>query len=643
MRILEKYFYLVTAILVFIIYLFTIAPSVVQIDSGELAAVQATLGIAHPTGYPLFTIIGYIFSLIPLPFTKIFQLNLLAAIYCSAAAGVFTYTIKLCLDNLGVFVSKEQVKAITTKNKKKKKSKREKEKPQTMISDRAKFISAVFGGFALAFSKTFWFQSTSVEVYSLHLLLITVIILILMKTYILSFNNDEIKPWLIFAMVLALGFTNHMTTLLILPGTAYFYFSRFKINKVSVNRVLKMILIFVPVLLMIYSYLPIRASQNPLINWGNPIDMERILRHISGKQYQVWLFSSMEAAKKQFIYFIEALPLEFHFTLIIAVVGLFTSFIRAKKLFLFLIITFLGTVLYSINYDIHDIDSYFLLAFIMIAFFSAFGAVKLLTMKGISEKVVILILGIVLAIQLYFNFNKVNQNNVYTFEDYTKALVGSVSEQGIILSYQWDFFVSESYYYQFVENYRTDVKIIDKELLRRSWYYNQLNNYDHSLLKGIKNEIDQFLFALRPFERGEKFDPNKLENLYRTIMTKLIASNIDKRDFYIAPELVEQEMKRGELILPAGYNLVPDLFLFKVVRGGEYVPAANPDFTIRFPAKRNHYIDSIEKFVGTILSNRAAYEIRYGKQDRAKIYLQKIISDLPNFRIPPQLQQIIQN
>ena len=126
-------------------------------------------------------------------------------------------------------------------------------------------------------------------------------------------------------------------------------------------------------------------------------------------------------------------------------------------------------------------------------------------------------------------------------------------------------------------------------------------------------------------------------------MTRLIETNIDKRDFYIAPELVEQEMKRGEFTLPPGYNLVPDLFLFKVVKGNDYVPAANPDFRVRFPEKRNHYLDSIERFVGTILSNRAAYEIRFGKTDRAKVYVQKIISDLPNFRISPQLQQLVNN
>ena len=58
LNILKKYLALFISAAAFIIYLFTLAPSVVQIDSGELAALQITLGIAHPTGYPLFTIIA---------------------------------------------------------------------------------------------------------------------------------------------------------------------------------------------------------------------------------------------------------------------------------------------------------------------------------------------------------------------------------------------------------------------------------------------------------------------------------------------------------------------------------------------------------------------------------------------------------
>ena len=638
----KKYFYLITTLFVFIVYMFTLAPSVVQIDSGELSAVQATLGIAHPTGYPLFTMLGYLFSLLPLPFTKILQLNILAAIYCSAAVGVFTYTIKFCLDNLSVFKKSGPVQKESSK-KDKKKQKIEPADKQAEIPDNLKILSAVFGGLILAFSRTFWFQSTSVEVYSLHLFLLTLIILFLFKAYVSSFDKDKLTNWLMFAVFLALGFTNHLTTLMILSGTAYLYFSRYKFNSESFKKLLIMILFFIPVLILVYSYLPIRASQNPILNWGNPIDWERIYRHITGRQYQVWLFTSFDSAGKQFNHFFNILPFEFYVGIVLALIGLFVSIAKGKKLFLFIFITFAFTVLYSINYDIYDIDSYFLLAFVMLSFFAAFGVLKILEMKSLQKNIAIIIVIVTIVIQFYFNFIKVNQSGVYTFEDYTKSVLNSVPEKSIIFSYQWDYFISASYYYQFVEDYRKDVTVIDKELLRRSWYFNQINNHDPEILNGVRNEIDQFLVALQPFERDEKFDANRLETLYRSIMSNLISTNVDKRDYFIAPELVEQEMKRGEFKLPEGYFLVPYLFFYKVVKGTEYVPAPDPEFSIRIASNKNIYIENIENIIGRMLSNRAFYEVKFGRTDRAKIYLKKILNDLQGFQLHPALQDVLKN
>ncbi|MBV6422204.1 MAG: hypothetical protein DAHOPDDO_03493 [Ignavibacteriaceae bacterium] len=637
----KKYYVVLTSIFVFIIYLFTLAPSVVQIDSGELTAVQATLGIAHPTGYPLFTMIGYLFSLIPLPFSKIFQLNILAAIYCSIGVGVFTYTIKYCLDNILVFRKKNLSKESAKKEKKK--SKEQSTEKQIEIPENFKLITAVFGGLSLAFSRTFWFQSTSVEVYSLHLLLITLIIFFLLKAYVKSFENDKLSNWLLFAFFLALGFTNHLTTLMILPGTAYLYFSRYKFNSASFKKLALMITLFILVLIAIYSYLPLRASQNPILNWGNPIDWERIYRHVTGRQYQVWLFTSFDSAGKQFSHFWNILPFEFFIGLLFVLIGLIVSLFRSKTLGLFILISFLFTLFYSINYDIHDIDSYFLLAFIMLAFFSSFGALKILEMKSLPKNYGLIGLGLVLVIQLFFNFREVDQSGVYTYEDYTKAILNTSPKNSIIFSYQWDYFISASYYYQYVENQRKDITIIDKELLRRSWYYNQINNHDPNILSGVNNEVDQFLIALQPFERDEKFDANRLENLYRTIMSNLIKTNVSKRDYFIAPELVDHEMKRGEFKIPDGYNLVPHLFFYKVVQGEDYVPAPDPDFQIRISSNRNYYIDQVERMVGQMLSNRAYYEVKFGKTDRAKIYLKKILNDLPGFKLHPALQQVLKD
>ncbi len=279
----------------------------------------------------------------------------------------------------------------------------------------------------------------------------------------------------------------------------------------------------------------------------------------------------------------------------------------------------------------------------MLAFFVAFGALKILEMKSLPKNYALIGLSIVIAVQLFFNFIKVNQSGVYTFEDYTKAVLNTVPENSIIFSYQWDYFISASYYYQFVEGYRKDVTVIDKELLRRSWYYNQLNNQDPKVFSGVRNELDQFLFALKPFEQDKNFDPNRLEALYKAIMTNLIKTNLNERDYFIGPELVDQEMKKGEFRLPEGYNLVPHLFFYQVVQGNEYVPAPDPDFQIRIASNKNYYIDMIENMVGRMLSNRAYYEVQNGRTDRAKIYLKKILTDFPGVKLHPSLQQLLKN
>jgi hypothetical protein len=648
MKYLQKYYYILTGFIAFIFYLLTIAPSVIQIDTGELAAVQCTLGIAHPTGYPLFTIIGYLFSLIPLPVTKIFQLNLLAAIYCSAAISIFTFTSKMVLDNLGSF---QFVKISKEKTKRKKKDSGKTVQPgvalSVEISEPYKIISVIFSGLLLALSKTFWFQSTSVEVYSLHLLLITTIILSLIKAFLHSDKENPIsKYWILFAVFLALGFTNHMTTLLIIPGVGYLYFTKNGFRSKSTKQIFLMLLIFFPILVLVYSYLPIRASQNPVMNWGNPIKWERIIRHISGQQYQVWLFSSTEAAAKQFNYFISNLPKEFFLSLLLSAAGFLVSFIYARKFFIFNIVVFLSTILYSINYDINDIDSYFLLAYISLAFSAVFGIIQLLTFALKNKMQVILpvsVLVLFLGLQFYSNYDEVNQRYNFVYEDYTKSILNTLPENSIVFSYQWDYFISASYYFQFVENYRKDVVIIDKELLRRSWYYNQLITNYPKLLNGVKPEVDQFIEALKPFEREEQYNANLLENLFRKIMTGLVSTNIDKHDYFIAPEVVDGEMKRGEFQLPEGHTLVPHLLLFKVVNTSDYVEVPLPEFKIRYDKKDDKYITSLKRFVASMLIRRAMYELQFNKTERAKIYTMKAAADFPNITLPPALSNLILN
>ena len=657
LKFVKKYFAVLTGLLVFLVYLTTLAPSVVEIDAGELSTVQATLGIAHPTGYPLFTMLGYLFSLIPLGFSKIYQLNLLTAVWCSLGIMIFVYTAKTVLDNILIFQSDKKL-PVVKKNSAIKKQKALDKKPNasgkshalslSVFQENKNYIAAVFGGLILAFDKTYWMQGTSVEVYSLQLFLINLVILFLVKAYIAKDDPHKIKYfslWLVFAFVLALGFSNHMTTLFILPGVAYLFFNKYGFNKKSFIRIAIMLSLFIPVLVLNYSYLLIRSAQNPIMNWGYTTTLTKLLRHVSGEQYQVWLFSSFNSAQKQFSYFVSNLPSEFWSSLFIAAVGIVYSFIKARKFFVFLAITFLFTVGYAINYDIHDIDSYFLLAYLALGFFAVFGSLQLLSLLKLKEYPYLataLLVPLLIVVELYFNYSAVNQSDVYTFQDYAKAVLGSVDKNAVIFTYEWDYLVSPSYYFQFVENYRRDVAVVDKELLRRSWYYHQLNTIHPRLLSGMHDDVNDFLQAVAPFESKGKFDPTLLEYTYRKIMTDLVATNISKRQFFIAPELFENEMQRGQFTLPPGYTLVPDLLLFKVVKGNSYVPAPDPNFEIRFPKHGTVYTNFIQNTIGSMLARRALYEMQFDKIDRAKIYIRKIKNDLPGYILPQQLEQVLE-
>jgi len=645
---LKKVYGLLAGIIVFILYLFTMAPTVTQLDSGELATAQTLLGIAHPTGYPLFTMLGHLFLLIPLPFSIIYRANLVAALWTAGSVTIFIYTIKMVIDNVALFKSKKNDEEKKKSNKKKaKKSSQVLLLTRIIIPELTKYLSALFGGLFLAVSKTFWMQSTSVEVYSLHLFLISIIIYTLILAFTKSNNIEAPKHyfWYFLAITLAFGFSNHMTTLLILPAVAYLYFVTFGFNLASFKRIALMLLIFFPLLISIYAYLPISAGQNPILNWGNPLDLERILRHISGKQYQVWLFSSTDAAKKQLAYFVENFPLEFNIGLILTFIGFFAAFVHSKKFFYFTLITFLSTVLYSINYDINDIDSYFLLAYIAVAFLISFGVLQifiLLKDRHLGYSLPIPLLIIFLLIQSYITFGKVDQHDVYLFEDYPKAALQSCKKDALIISYQWDFLISPAYYIQKIEKFRPDVHIIDKELLRRSWYFNQLNRNDSLIISGVMPTINQFKEALVPFEREGQFDPVLLEKLYQALLKGLIETNIDRREVYLGAELVMNEMQKGEFKLPEGYTLVPDIFFFQVVKTNKYVPADDPVFHLRFPKQQNYYVNFVADMTGSMLVRRALYEMQFDNRARAKIYIKKLKEELPDFAIPAGLAEVIE-
>lgn len=632
----------ISSVFIFLIYFFSLAPGIVQIDSGELAAVASLLGIAHPTGYPLFTILGFIFTKIAPFASKIYSLNVLSSIYTSIGFYFIAKIIFLLLTELYVTDRSDKLQ--------KKKGKLKKSYEIRFQFEHLKFIS-IISAFIIGLSKTFYIQSTSIEVYSLHITLISASIYFFLKAYFLNKSYEfkkgseikNLKPYLVFSFIFGLSFTNHMTTILLIPAFAYLFFTTFQLNKKLLSQLALMLIPFF-LALSLYLYLPIRGSQNPEIIWGNPVTWENFKRHIMGWQYQTWIFKSTESASKQLKYFISIFPGEYaYWGLIFIFVGAYFLFKINKKFFAFFSILFFTCLFYSINYDINDIDSYFLLAFIssgMMIPFSLFEFLKKFTNVSLFR-----IIGVLLIVTMFFiNYPKVNQRDNVEFHQYSREMLNSLEPNSIIISYLWDYFISPSLYLQFVENVRRDVAVIDKELVRRSWYFVQLKRNNPDVFLKSQELINGFLPELRKFERNENYNSQVLEKYYREIISSFIVRNINQRPVYITPEILLNEMKNQWLVLPDSLTVIPDLFAFRVIKKNEsnnYIPLKKKSYEIKFRKVNDQYLNNLKNFVTMMHINRALYEYKFDQIVETKRLILEAQKIDPNVQLPDDLYKLL--
>lgn len=129
----------------FAVYCSTLAPSVTFTDSGELAAACLSLGVAHPTGYPLFVTLGHLWSRLPLPVSPIFKLNLFAAFCVATSSAIF-----FKLAQFALALIQERAERLA-KEAKKKKSKSASAEPSLALDDDARALIALAASLTFAF------------------------------------------------------------------------------------------------------------------------------------------------------------------------------------------------------------------------------------------------------------------------------------------------------------------------------------------------------------------------------------------------------------------------------------------------------------------------------------------------------------
>ncbi len=230
-----------------ILYLACLPPSVTGEDSGELIAAAYTLGIPHPPGYPLWTLLGYA-ATHALPFGSIAW----RAAALSAAFGALT-----------VWLLAELVLHLFSRR------------------DVA-WVSAM----ALALSREFWEQSIVAEIYTLGAFLV-----LLAVSLILAWHRWRHRAMLYAAAAAAgLAGAHYTLNLLLLPVLFGFVFAT-DIRPRRARTYALAALCALPGWLL-YVYLPVRSAMDPPVDWGDPTSPARFWDVISRGQYAHLLASA---------------------------------------------------------------------------------------------------------------------------------------------------------------------------------------------------------------------------------------------------------------------------------------------------------------------------------------------------------------
>lgn len=603
-----------------VVYILTLAPGVFFVDSGELAVACIRLGIAHPTGYPLFTLLGRIFALIPSS-EPVFVLNFSSALFSSTAVLIFFYIVSSFISLTDKFE-----KINSKKNKK-----------NIFIPDIVNYAISFSCSLILAFSFTFWNTANSIEVYNLHKIFLALLLLTFIKSNyfgLFSKKPDENagKYWILFAFLAGLSFTNHLSTMFLAIGMIYLYFATNGFNKESFRRLLYLIPLFA-LGLSPYIYLFLRAEYAP-VAWGYPHNWDNFVRHISGKQFSVWMFSSSDTMIKQFNHFIEVYPRELSvFVLIIVILGLIELYRADIKLFLFTLLIFVFTVLYSVNYDIYDIDSYFIAAFFISVVWAGMGLKFIFKwisnmniQENIQKNIMYLLLIFLPGFLLFTNYSKNDESENHYVRDYTFNVFNSARQNSIIMSTQWDFWVSASWYYQYIKGMRPDVLVIDKELFRRGWYLRHFKVHHPDFYLNIKTEFDAYETELLKFEKftdrylepkneTDKKELEKIQKAFFYFLNAIVDKNQDK-NFYTTYEI--EDTKAAMEKFGRDYNKIPEGLLIKYTKSADFDSTyKDPEFKFDISNDKKYYYEFLMKNYYRALMMRANYLMNFEKYDEA--------------------------
>jgi hypothetical protein len=422
----------------FPVYAYNLSPGIYGGDSGDFASAIITKGVPHPSGYPLYTMLGILFMKIPIVATPAWKIGLLSS-FCTSLSVVVVY-----------LISKEQ-----TKNE----------------------VLSIITSLIFAFAYPFWLYAVVVEIFSLHILLILLILYFTTK-YI---KSDNKKYLYLLSITLGLSLTNNQSAILIFPVIAVTLIYYKKSIIFYIKKLPKLLLTFA-VGLLPYVYIPISVINNKHYSWGYAVNLKNFLSIVLRKEYGWGINTSgftsstfNQTFDNYFIYLKE------YVNIAIPVLALFgLIFLLTKRGYLDLVLFGLSFVmlgpffliyarspLYSF-FSVSVLERFYLGSILIMLLVAPLGVELILYLfkklnfhKPLPQllKLSVMIVYAMIPFYLYFKFyDALDLHDNYIGDNLALDILGSLPNDSIAL-YSFDTKVFNALYYQNAYGIRNDIYI----------------------------------------------------------------------------------------------------------------------------------------------------------------------------------------
>jgi hypothetical protein len=449
----------VVAVLVFVTclacYVVTLAPSITWqhdgVDSGDLVTAAYTLGVAHPPGYPLFLSLAKIFTL--LPFGEIaYRVNLMSAFFAAAAATTLYWTALLIQPG------------------------------ETMVQ--RKLVIAAASALAFGLSSTLWSQAVIAEVYALHAFLVAAILLL--ATAFRSTGERKLL-WLL-GLALGLSLSNHLSAILLVPGTLILLVRRQRGRPVAFLEMAG----FVVLGLSVYAYLPVRSMQNPPLNWGAPHTWSGFWWMVSARIYSDYAFGLPIAhLPGRVASWLSLLGQQFTWLgLAIGLAGVWEMWDSDREYLAFTLTSFAAVVIYSLAYNTSDSYVYLIPSYLVFALWIVRGASFLLrdlvpwetirrdhpSTGSRLERLASLSILVLPLLLLGTNLRAMDLSEDREARDYAVQVLADTPADAVIIA-DTDAHIFSLWYVRYVEATEPEAVVVAKGLFHYQWYRDTLTTH----------------------------------------------------------------------------------------------------------------------------------------------------------------------